>query len=73
MAKRGRPKKNNKVQKPTRDLDELKKFLRWCFDGNFYGREETYLSETQLAGRVCDKAREVVNKLNYEWEIKLDV
>ena len=66
---KGIPKKEDVQNNPKKELEELKKFLRWCFDMKFYGTHDNYLSETQVATRVSDKAREVSNKLGYEYKV----
>ena len=69
VKKKGRPKKVDIQKDSNKESVELKKFLRWCFDGKFHGKNDGYLSETQIATNIKDKTREVADKLGYNWEI----
>ena len=42
---------------------KLMSFLQWCEDMNYYSKNESYVSPTQLSTRITDKARAVKKEI----------
>lgn len=60
---RGRPRKTkrNLTDLMKKKNEILMKFLNYCRDYNFVGKE--YQSDTQIADKITEKAEEVFNKI----------
>ena len=56
-------KKINNIKLLQKENEVMRKFIRWCRDMNFFKKNESYISTTQLSSRISNEDVNIIKKI----------